>query len=93
MVAECAEILIDSDNPNRYISRKKAIELIASLARSFPSSGTVCVFAANDVRLTYQSGQAAKLTDDSADPLPCGHSSDPGIGWLLDWRKPGQHML
>ena len=41
------QILIDSDNPERYISRSKFTDLVSKLAGSF--GGIACVFAANDV--------------------------------------------
>lgn len=42
-------ILIDADSPDRFVSRKRAVELVASLAGQFPRNSTVCLHVANDI--------------------------------------------
>lgn len=43
------QILIDAVTPDRFVSRKRALELVSSLAGQFPHDSTVCLHMANDV--------------------------------------------
>jgi acyl-CoA synthetase (AMP-forming)/AMP-acid ligase II len=42
-------VLIDGDNPSRFLSRKKAAELVVSLAGNFTPGSTVCLNLTNDI--------------------------------------------